>query len=264
MNTNNLPAIYYEFREPRDIVELEQMFKTRYAIYINTEMESFLTKNHAELDLDSYDNYSIPFVLFKYENGQKSIAGSARCIFDSPQKYENDIKTVAKKYNVSELVDEPPPYYFPSMEINEQFKNAIFDFKEKIKKEKKELIEVSRFMISKEERNNRIAFIYLEMLYAYFPKHISPYNQCRVSHASSHRRLLGAELFPKTSHFKKPNYETDWNILFFNTDNSASFIVERNPILREAFSKFGHIIWIAESPNSFFVKDGNNGLMQVY
>jgi hypothetical protein len=199
-------------------------------------------------------------MLFKYENEQKSIIGSMRCIFDKTTKYENDIETIAKTNRISEMIDGVPDHCFPSMNFNAQIKNAIVKFKTSLAIDKNELIEVGRFMISKEERNKRLAFIFMEMLYAYFPKKSYFYNYCRVSHTAGYR-IAGGELFPETSPFEM--HDVDWNVLYFNREKAASFISERTNLLSDAFSKFGHIVWDAEKPNAFFVKNKNNECSQI-
>jgi hypothetical protein len=259
--TTTLPSHYYEFREPNSKEELENWFKFRYTTYLGTDLEWTLNHNDAQLDIDSYDQYALPFLIFKYENQTKSIVGSMRCIYDTPTKYAPLIEQLAKQHQLSELlVSEAQSDCFTSMQFGKSIKNAIFDFKQQIATDKQTLVEVGRFMIDKSERNRRLAFLFMEMLYAYFPKSYHFYNHCSTSHTSGYR-IAGGELFPNTQPFSLN--DLDWNVLYFNRKKAASFIVERTDTLSAAFAQYGHIIYDADKPQSFFTKNQDNQLVQI-
>ncbi|MEY4903712.1 MAG: hypothetical protein RLZZ292_1527 [Bacteroidota bacterium] len=158
MTTTTLPSCYYEFREPNSIEELEESFKIRYATYKGTDIECVLEQNGTTLDIDSYDKYSIPFLIFKYENQTKRVVGNMRLIHDTPTNYAAQVQQIASNHKIEHSVSNTPQYYFPSMGYNELIKIAISDFKEQLNDKNQTLVEVGRFILDKSERNRRLAF----------------------------------------------------------------------------------------------------------
>ena len=98
---------YIEFREPRTIVELEEMLKLRYSVRRSCHLAALCPENEAQIDLDEHDRNAYHLGLFMIEGHRFVPVGYSRFVLDYSGPQERWVEVIAKKNGLGHKLADP-------------------------------------------------------------------------------------------------------------------------------------------------------------
>ena len=238
------PKKIYTFREPKNIRELEDLFRLRFEGFSDSRCAGLLSSGHYGLEIDSYDLNAIHLGLFESGGRRPRAVGYLRVVTDEETHFANDIWLIAAKYpGLIEKIKEPAPHLFPLLAYCDT-DGHITDFYQKAKSEGKKMAEHSRFVFDPGIRAMGLHRFFtnatiVSSLYSYNIH----YNMlaCTVRHSVYYKRMGFKPLAEGMSYTYG---EFDASVLFFTKNLIREELQEEAPKMARAFQHLGGLHFI--------------------
>ena len=158
---------YIEFREPRTIVELEEMLKLRYAVRRSCHLAALCPENEAQIDIDEFDRYAYHVGLFALENHRFVPVGYSRFVLDHPGPQARWVELIARRNKLTEKISEPA-VLFPCLKyVPTEYADKVTSLHQRATSEGKTMGESSGTVLHPDIRSLKTASRWVEAIVGY-------------------------------------------------------------------------------------------------
>ena len=200
---DNTPT--FIFRQPHTLDELEQLIRLRYTIF-KTAHPNLFPDNEYGLDLDNYDPLAHHFGVYKSGLMGEYPVGYLRTITTEPTETGLLVQKLAKKFEMSAVLNEPLDYPLPVMQYFPDADKVIGDLLKTLQGKGEKLFEASRLCLLQEVESLHLARFITESTVAVFSYNFSTKINAVICCKDIHERLYQSCFFMPCSDLKRNQF----------------------------------------------------------